>query len=145
MPILLWCPSGFVTLLKLGSALRTKLKQHEAWNFTMLNIQHVLAFYYLKLIALVSSHQSLKKRNIFYSTTAVIVVVLSVMNAATETWKNGLRMMYPLTETRLPLCFSQRSLLFYSVFSLQIIIFFFVLWRTRYSTRLQRLIRLSIE
>ena len=33
----------------------------------MLNIQHFLAWYYLKLIALVSSHQSLKKKNQIYS------------------------------------------------------------------------------
>ena len=72
------------------------------------------------------------------------VISSSVMNAATGTWKNGLTMMYPLTKTGLPLCFSQRSLVFYSVFSLQILVFFF-LWRTRYSTRLQRLIRLSMR
>ena len=70
------------------------------------------------------------------------VIASSVMNAATETWKNGLTMMYP-HETGLPLRFSQRSPAFYSVFSLQILVFFF-LWRTRYSTRLQRVIRLSI-
>ena len=52
------------------------------------------------------------------------VIASSVMNAATETWKNGLTMMYTQTETRLPLCFSQRSLVFYSVFSLQILVFF---------------------
>ena len=40
---------------------------HETWNFTMLNIQHVLAWYYLRLIALVSSHQSLKKKKDIYS------------------------------------------------------------------------------
>ena len=91
----------------------------------MYYFQHVLALYYLKLIVLVSSHQSLKKkRNIFYSATAVIVIVSSVMNAATETWKNGLTIVHQQTETRLPLCFSQRSLVFYSVFSLQILVFF---------------------
>ena len=37
MPILRWCTSGFVTLLKLGSASRTKLKQSGIWDKTEKN------------------------------------------------------------------------------------------------------------
>ena len=38
--------------------------------------------------------------------------------------KKKATMMYPLMETHLPLCFSQWSLVFYTVFSLGILVFF---------------------
>ena len=63
---------------------------HESWNFTMLNIQHVLAWYYLKLIALVLSHQSLKKRNIFYSTTELSLLFRLLWTQRRKHGKTGL-------------------------------------------------------
>ena len=85
-----------------------------------------------------------KKRNIFYGTTELSLLFHLLWTQRRKPGKTGFNtMMYPLTETRLPLCFSQRSLVFHSVFSLQILVFL-ILWRTRYSTRLRRLIRLSV-
>ena len=72
----------------------------------------------------VSSELKKKTRNIFHSTTEFSRYCFVCYERSDGNMEKRAYHCAPADGTRLPLCFSKRSLVFYSVFSLQILVFF---------------------